>query len=201
MKPLVIALNGPPQVGKGWFADKLTHGLLPFRSRVMSLAEPLREEVLRKFGWENNPDSYGKFKKHVFPDGLTGREHLINHGNRMRAIDINYWSRQLTQNPKFSDAPIIVVDDMGFPDEQTWINDHAERLMTIVIAPSEYSIGCIFMNDSRICLNPRGGYRTTTSNEALRIFIERLKNANPYESTLIEKRPLWFSALMEHAMV
>lgn len=201
MKPLVIALNGPPQVGKGWLADKLTHGLLPFRSRVMSFAEPLREEVLRRFGWENNPESYGKFKKHVFPDGLTGREHLIAHGDEKRAKDVHYWSRQLTQNPKFSDAPIVVIDDMGFEHEQVWLYDHAERLMTIVIAPSQYSIGCFYLNDCRVCLKPLGGYRTTTSNEALRIFIERLKNANPYESTIVEKRARWFDALMEQSMV
>lgn len=201
MKPLVIALNGPPKIGKGWLADKLTHGLLPFRSRVMSLAEPLREEILRRFKWENNPESYAKFKEHVFPDGLTGREHLIAHGNGMRERDIHYWSRQITQNPKFNDAPIIVIDDLGFRDEQDWLDDHAERLMTIVIAPSQYSIGCLYHDDSRICLNPRGGYRAITSSEALRIFIERLKNANPYESSIVEKRAHWFDALMERPLV
>lgn len=199
-KPLVIALNGPPKIGKGWLAEKLTH-LLPFHSRIMSLAEPIKLEAMSRDRWA---ESYAEYKDHIFEDGLSGRDHLIRLGEYKRSFDINYWNRQLTDNPKFADpdAPIILIDDIGFPAEREWLSDQADRVLTIVMAPTRYSPGCIWEGDSRVCLHQhQGGIRALNSDSALRIFKERLTDAESCLSTDTTQRTVWFDALMGRSVV
>jgi len=194
-KPFVIALNGPPKIGKGWLAEKLTH-LLPFHSRIMSLAEPIKIEAMTRDRWSG---SYAEYKEHIFADGTSGRDHLIQLGEKQRTYDINHWNRQVTENPKFADpdAPIIIIDDIGFPAERVWLSDQAERIMTIVMSPTRYSPGCIWEGDSRVCLHQHeGGIRALNSDSALRIFKDRLTDAESYVSTHTAQRTIWFDALM-----
>lgn len=194
-KPLVIALNGPPQIGKGWLAEKLTH-IMPFHSRIMSIKQQLINESLIVDRWDGD---YADYKLHTFEDGLTGREHMFELAAKHRARDPNYYTRALTESRLFSDpdAPIIILDDLGFPNERQWLSDHAERILTCVIAPTRYSPGCIWENDIRVCLHQhQGGIRALNSDSALRIFKERLTDAESCLSTNTAQRAVWFDALM-----
>lgn len=196
--PFVIGINGPPQIGKGWLAGQLSK-ILPYNSRIMSLAEPLREEAMKRDRWTG---LYEDFKKHVFLDGQTGRDRMIQLGAARRAVDINYWSKRLVTNPKYRDEgmPIILIDDLGFPDEQIFLETHCEIMLTIVIAPFEICTGSIYMGDSRVCLNHYDGIRASCSGAALEKFKIRLKNAADCESSRIEERSIWFSRLLDSAM-
>lgn len=199
-KPLVIALNGPPKIGKGWLAEKLTH-LLPFHSRIMSIKAELEKETMTHDRWTG---TYADYKAHVFADGLTGREHMFDLAAKRRAGDINYYTRALTESRLFSDpsAPIIILDDLGFPFERHWLSDHVERLLTVVIAPTRYSPGCIWEDDIRVCLHQQeGGIRALNSDTALRIFKERLTDAESHVSSDLAQRTVWFDALMGRSVV
>ena len=199
-KPLVIALNGPAKIGKGWLAEKLTH-LLPFHSRIMSIKSELEQESMRVDRWTG---TYGEYKEHVFNDGLTGRQHMFELAHKRRALDINHYTRTLTESRLFADpdAPIIIIDDLGFPHERSWLADYSERILTIVMAPTHYSPGCIFKDDIRVCLHQHeGGIRAIDSNTALRIFKERLTDAEPHVSSDTSKRTVWFDSLMGRSVV
>lgn len=193
--PTIIALNGPPKIGKGWLSFQITNyfRLDPIgkksdvQVRIMSFAEPLRQEVLRRERWQG---TYDEFKEHVFSDGLTGREKLIELGTTKRAEDIHYWSRQLTESHLFRSSQLVIIDDLGFRDELDWLAASTSDLITIVMAPSQYSIGCRYHNDSRECVAPRGGFRTTDSSRALELFKEFWSNrqANADSQTPIASR-------------
>lgn len=196
--PFVIGINGPPQIGKGWLAAKITQ-LLPFNSRIMSITETMREEAMTRDKWVG---TYEEFKKHVFADGQNGRERMIQLGNAKRAMNINYFTQKLTESPKFNDpsTPIIVVDDLGFFHEPAWLNQHCCAMMLIVIAPPEYCVGALYNGDSRVCLNHHNGIRAPNSSAALEKFKKRLANASDYESTVNSKRLLWFEHLLDRSM-
>lgn len=198
MLPFVIALNGPPKIGKGWVCQQLMN-LLPFHTKIMSFAEPLRQYCFDRVKWEDRtPEGYARFKEAIIPTGETGREFLIRIGNGMRTKDIHFWSRILTSHPSYSDCPgqIILIDDLGFPDEQTWLQNHSSGFATIVIAPTQYSIGQQWERDSRFCLSPISGFRTTTSTNAIEILKRRLENAQSYQTTRLDDRFNWFFTLM-----
>lgn len=191
-KPLVIGINGPAGIGKGWLAGKLSQ-LIPLRSHILSFKEPIGSESMRRMNWRGD---YGEFKETLFDNGLTGREVMFEVGAEKRAIDINHYSRQLTENPKFTDAPVIIIDDMGFFHEQDWLDRYSKRLMTIVMAPTKYSVGSIFEGDTRVCLPQRDGFRTIDSNTALKKFKDRLAHVPSDESIDNAQGAVWFSYLL-----
>jgi len=195
-KPLVIGINGPPKIGKGWLAAQIAP-LIPYQTITMSFATPLREEIMADYGVPSTAKAYAAFKDSILPDGETGRDKLIAHGLKMREVDPVYWARRLTENPMFQyeSIPVIIIDDLGFFNEQEWMLEHSERFMTIVMSPTYYSPSMIYEGDSRVCLPPIGGFRCTNSDLALKIFKERLANAEPHESA--NQKNLWLDAIME----
>lgn len=195
--PFVIAFNGPPKIGKGWIAQNLK-SILPFHTKILSFAEPLRQNCFDATRWEDrSPEGYARFKETDF-EGETGREMLIRIGNGMRAQDIHYWSRQLTDSREYlyPEGQIVLIDDLGFADEQAWLENNSSGFATVVIAPTHYSIGSQWEGDSRFCLVPQGGFRTMNSTLALESFRRRLENAQSHQSTNIDSRFNWFFALM-----
>ena len=134
-------------------------------------------EVQPRFNWTG---TYAEFKEHLFEDGFTGREHMIDYADGKRAGDRDYWNRQLIESHVFRDTDIVLHDSMRKWDEQEFFGKHISDFITIVISPTRYSIGCLYDGDNGVCLPATGGFRAIDSNQAFERFKEfwQAKNAN-----------------------
>lgn len=176
--PIVIALNGPPGIGKTWLGDKLVPLLLQAKHGIVLARFGLRDliwaEVAPMFNW--NLDGYNDFKRHIFHDNVSGRDTLIQHAESKRAVDTHYWDRKYTESELYRNSDVVVNDSLRKPEEHDWLTRNSSHLITIVMAPTHCSIGQMFDGDSGICLHPRGGFRCHDSNTALSAFTARMKN-------------------------
>lgn len=198
MRPYVIALNGPPGIGKSWLTRMIVP-LIPHNCQVLHFASPIREYIMASHGLENTDENYARFKEMRFWNDdsrqeMTGREEMIYWAEKKKAEDLLYWCKELGKHPFMNrDDTVIILDDLGFEYEQQWLQSNSSRLMTIVMAPSQYSINARWEGDSRFCLSPINGYRATDSNRALEIFKRRLDYAQFYLEGHIDD---WFNALV-----
>lgn len=176
--PVAIVINGPPGIGKSWLAGKLLPLLTEEYSGAMVTRFALREiiwgQVAEQMMWA--PEDYEGFKQTIHPDGRTGRQILIDEAESKREVDTHYWDRQYTQAERYWGSSIVINDSMRKPEEHDWLTHYSAHIITIVMAPTHYSIGSQYDGDSGICLHPRGGFRCHDSNSALSAFTARMKN-------------------------
>lgn len=164
--PTVVALNGPPGIGKSWLAARIA-GIIEGNRKIIGLKDLIWQEFNMHEQWAG---SYAAYKSHVFHDGTTGRERIINYAEGKRRVDLHYWDRQYTSSALYMNTEIVINDSLRKLEEQNWLFTHAKELITIVMCPTRYSIGCMYEGDSGVCLPPRGGFRTTDSDKALVMF-------------------------------
>lgn len=164
MKTMII-VTGPIGIGKTWLADKICT-MLEGNRKVIGLQPMVWLELQPKMNWH---EDYAKFKNHVFEDGRTGREHMIEYIETRRKKDVHYWDRRFIESPLFKNTDIVINDSFRKFEEQQFYLERT-NLITIVIAPTRYSIGCMYEGDSGICLPPWGGFRAIDSDTALMRF-------------------------------
>lgn len=164
MKTMII-INGPIGIGKTWLAEKICP-LLEGNRRILGLQPMVWLELQPLHRWTG---SYAEFKSHIFEDGRTGREIMIEYIESRREIDTHYWDRRYIESPLFKETDIIINDSFRKFEEQEFYNERT-NLITIVIAPPEYTIGAMYHGDSGICLAPWGGFRVRNSDMALAKF-------------------------------
>lgn len=169
----LIALNGPNGIGKSWFCQQSAK-LFQGRVRIFSARDFIWDEVQSKYKW---PGTYEEFKAHTFDDGTIGRELMIRHAEYRRKQDINYWVTQYCLCPKFVESDIILNDSLKGLDEQDGFFLYVKTFISIVIAPSQYSIGALYDDNYRSCVSPVNGFRAINSNIALESLKRNLDDA------------------------
>lgn len=198
MPRMVIGVNGPPQIGKGWLCGQMSK-LIDVPHRIMSHKEPIAREAMDEMRWTGK---YEDFKKHVFADGKTGREHMIRIGEGKRAISVHHWSKIMTESHLFRQSEVVLIDDLGFYPEQVWLMNHCDIFCTIVMAPVEYNPGMKFREDSRQCLIPLGGYRTHDSDTAFAHFKKMLADAKSLRpNSIADSVTFSFRSLLANPLV
>jgi len=112
-KPFIVAVSGKRGAGKTALADILVNDYGFVRA---SFALPLKEKVRQDFDLSHE-QVYG-FQKEIVDSryGLSSREILIKVGQIYRAVDPNYWVKQLEKTLLTFDKP-VVIDDMRFRNE------------------------------------------------------------------------------------
>lgn len=172
--PIMIGVNGPAGIGKSWLCHQILK-LLPFPGvRMVSARDSIWEEVRMEYRWR---DSYQAFKDHIFPDGFSGREKMIQWAEFRRSQNRHYWLDQMVEAPTTLAASIVLNDSVAFPEEHDRFLELIPDFITIVIAPSHFRPGDLYNDNYRRCVFPLGGFRATDSSQALDIFKKNLKNA------------------------
>lgn len=155
-KPLVIALNGPPGVGKDALADSLMKYMSDCFTRL-SIKEPLLEMAYK------DPD-YGHVIAHVWAPGadhslkdtpvilanglsMTPRDMIITVATRLRQQHgDNYFAKKAAE--KIGKMAIsekaILITDVGFDCELSELEKNCDVLLVHMTRT-----GCSFANDSR----------------------------------------------------
>lgn len=183
----MIGLNGPPGIGKTWLGLQLLR-VIDGNRRILGLRELIWMEFQPIIHWTGD---YADFKSHVFEDGESGRQKMIDFADGKRAIDIHYWDRQYIESAIFRDTDIIIHDSMRKREEQAWFKEHT-NLITIVMSPTHYSVGCLYHGDNGICLPPWGGFRVQNSDQALAKFKDFWRQRS--ESNANANSPIEFPA-------
>lgn len=169
----MIAINGPNKVGKSWFGLQAAP-LFCGRVRSFSIRELIWDEVQTRYKWVG---TYEEFKLHVFDDGIIGRDVMIAHAEKRRKQDIEYWTKQFCSSAKVLESDIVLMDSLANFDEQDSLRRHSQNYISIVIAPSQYSIGSIYDDNYRVCVNPINGFRAVNSDIALESLKRNLDDA------------------------
>lgn len=156
-RPLVIALNGPPGVGKDTLADFLcSHNKSQFTQ--LSIKEPLLEMACKD-------PQYGSIISQVWAPGarhmlkdmpvtvgneqtLTPRAMLIDIATRLRSqYGDGYFARKAVEKILAMDASnkqVFIITDVGFECELKELEMHCD-----VVLVHMSRIRCTFDNDSR----------------------------------------------------
>ncbi len=187
VSPFLIGINGPPGIGKSWLAKKLLTIVPawtnPFSVKILGLRAIIWEEfkLTIRAEWDIESGDYEAMKSHIFADGMTGREKMIQHAEMRRAQDIHYWDRIFLEQMEADPPTILIHDSMRMVEEQNFFLTHFKYMMVIVISPTRYSIGMQYDGDSGKCLPPTLGFRATSSDHALQLFVELLNNVESQE--------------------
>ena len=132
------------------------------------------DEVQREFKWQS---TYETFKAHVFADGTNGRDAMIEWAEYRRSQNRHYWLHAMVESPLFSQSELVINDSIAFPEEHDELLRLIPDFITIVIAPTRYSIGSFYDDNYRQCVAPIGGFRAINSDVALESFKKKLENA------------------------
>lgn len=169
-RPLVIALNGPPGVGKDTLAEALLSSYKTLFTQL-SVKEPLLETASKdpEYGsiiahvWAPGANHALKDAPYIFANGqsLTPRAMLIQIATRLRnQYGDGYFARKAVEKIlKMSTERAIVVTDVGFECELKELEMHCD----VVLVRMERE-GCTFANDSRTYLPLRGMHFTLSNN-------------------------------------
>lgn len=169
----LIGISGPLRIGKSWFCQQALP-LFKDRVRILSVSDFIWEEVQFRVKWDG---TYEEFKWHTFDDGITGRDILIEHAEMRRRKDPYYWQKLLCSSPKFLESDVVFCESVANPVEQDGFLIAAKKFITIVIAPSQYSIGALYDDHYRVCLSPLNGFRVVNSGLALESLKQKLEDA------------------------
>ena len=187
ISPLLIGLNGPPGIGKSWLAKKLLLAVPawtnPFNIKIFGLRSVIWEEFKETIRdeWDVDSDNYEAMKSHIFANGMTGREKMIQHAEMRRAQDIHYWDQRFVAQIEADPPTVLIHDSLRMVEEQNFFLRHFKHVMVIVMAPTRYSIGMQYDGDSGKCLPPTQGFRATSSDHAFQLFVELLNNVESQE--------------------
>lgn len=170
--PCIVGFNGPPKAGK----DTIATGLIRLLDSATSapvqrqaLAATMRDGACAILGLTGGDKWYNDIKDVPLQviDGDTFRDFMIKMSEEfvkkcygkgfwaklMHGRNISWWDRVPT---------ILIVTDIGFPDEVDYLCEHSERYLNIVLDRANTD----FSKDSRrtVWAGQRGGTDLVVSN-------------------------------------
>ncbi len=202
----IIGINGPAKVGKSFFAKQVLEmvyggaaymgwdptGIVidrhieSLRHMLFAFADTFHAQLI-----ERNDDNYAKLKE-LDMHGRTGREWQIVWGTAMRAVDQNIFSKDLLNRLIARKTTVALVDDFGFIDEVTFMeNLPAEHTFELIYLgernPRKYKHLDQFDGDSRMCMVDKAEHVDPNPRTIAHYIAERvtLGLAPPAETPLI----------------
>jgi hypothetical protein len=115
--PVMLGINGPAHSGKTWLIKYLEKAIPD--AIVLRPSDELYR-IMQEEGSAPNGMAYQDFKK--LPDA---RGRLIRRATELRAVDPHVFSRRITASQEWQNARVVILDNIGFPDEIGWFDAHA----------------------------------------------------------------------------